>query len=404
MDDQVQNPKWRIVTGSVQGATHKNLGIPNQDAVNYSQNTPENLPVILSVADGIGSPDFFRSDRGSRFAVETAVESANQLIDHVRAMDELSENVIRDQFCRTFTRHWMERVIKDYHEDPPENTVIESNERKANFYYQSTGFENDTQKSEAIAAYPYSTTSITLIATPQFLIVVQIGNGDVLMIEPAGVISRPFPVVLQDIGVLSVSVPESWKLFEIWHKDNSDGSLPVAVFLTTDGYRDSYDFEQDFEKYCISVFHDFFTQYDVETIQEGVSSVLYRVSLEGSGDDVTIGILCDPEVFRNTSLSFPEVPQPCKELPVTPVSEIIDAGFVGKPLDGKAGGNLQESPVGSTIEGQASSISEGLEPAGRLTEPSGSPGILDTDIDSLEPLFEDQCPEDEEKKKNEKVQ
>jgi len=402
MDNQVQISKWCIVTGSVQGATHKYLGIPNQDADDYFQDTPENLPVILSIADGLGSPDFFRSDRGSRFAVEAAVESAKQFLDHVREIDELSEPDIQEQFCRTYAHLWMEQVTKDYREDPPENTVIESNERKATFYYQSTGFENDTQKSEAIAAYPYSTTSITLIASPQFLILVQIGNGDVLMIEPSGFISRPFPAILQDIGVLSMSLPESWKLFEIWHRDCSDGSLPVAIFLITDGYRDSYDLEQDFEKYCISVFHDLFTRYDINTIREGIGSVLDRISLEGSGDDITIGILYDPEVLRNTTLSFPELPQPCEEVPVTPVPEISDVDTVVKPMDDEMS-KSQESPAGSPIEKHASGLAKSYEPvpaSGDQTVPlTGPSGIPDTDTDQAKPTSKDQEPVDPGKEK-----
>jgi len=305
MNDQERIPKWHIITGSVQGAIHKSLVIPNQDAIGYYQDVPEQLPVILSVADGLGSYDFFRSDRGSRFAIQAAIESGKNLISDFPVLTDSFNDIIRENFCRPFANLWMELVNKDHNEDPPDQTLVESTEKKVSFFLQNTkGEDKDERKKAFLTAYPYSTTNITLIATTQYLIVVQIGNGDVVMIESDGQITRPFLPILQDIGVMTLAIPQCWKLFDISYRDIHSVDLPAAIFRSTDGYSHSY--EEDFEKYMASVFHNFFLTYDKETIQEGINTFLDRITNEGDGDDTTIGILYDAPLIQKVQLSFPE--------------------------------------------------------------------------------------------------
>ena len=395
MDDQAQLSDWRIVTGSVQGLIHKNLGKPNQDAVHFFQERPGNLPVILSLADGLGDPAFFRSDRGSRFAVEAAVESAQKFLNNfILTASELSEENIREQFCRIFTRLWMERVVSDFRNDPPTDDMIQSNEKKANYHIRHVSFTDEMERAEAVAAYPYSTTSITLIATTQFVIVIQIGNGDVLMVEPSGEISRPVPAILQDIGVHNLSMPKSWTLFEIWHRDCSDGSLPVAVFMSTDGFSGCYDDIEDFEKYCVSGFHDSFADHDVKDIQVDIQTDLDMITREGCGDDVTIGILCRPELFRSTTLVFPEKPLPEKGPPVSPAAENRDDAAVVQPSEGISG-NPEDSLAAQAVEEERSNPAANPEsmPERDLSSSAGSSGLLEIRLDHGDPLSKDEGPE-----------
>src|SRR5437762_3460246 len=68
---------WRITGGSWRGISHVRSGLRNQDAIKYSL-SPAGDAAVLAVADGHGSALSFRSDLGSRFAVETAVELLEQ--------------------------------------------------------------------------------------------------------------------------------------------------------------------------------------------------------------------------------------------------------------------------------------------------------------------------------------
>src|SRR5437016_2401525 len=65
---------WRIVGRSVRGAAHKRVDLPNQDAIGWWPDSGEGMPVILAVSDGHGSAKYFRSHRGARLAVETALK------------------------------------------------------------------------------------------------------------------------------------------------------------------------------------------------------------------------------------------------------------------------------------------------------------------------------------------
>ncbi len=344
MEDQERNPQWCIITGSVQGTTHKSLVIPNQDAIGFDQDIPEHLPVILSVADGLGSFEFFRSDRGSKFAIQAAIEAGRSLIKDFPVLTDSIKDVIRDKFCKTFVDLWMELVIKDYEDDPPDRSLVEATEKRVSFFLQNAeGEERDKQKKAYLTAYPYSTTSITLIATAQYLIVVQIGNGDIVMIESDGQVSRPFLPILQDIGVLTLAIPQCWKLFDIFYRETFSAALPAAIFLSTDGYSNSY--EYDFEKFLTSVFHNFFLTYEREAIQDGINTFLDRISTEGDGDDTTIGILYDAALIRHLHLSFPEdTPEPEESSDIR-ISETLETEKIVES-ETVCGNDFQKTPSG----------------------------------------------------------
>jgi serine/threonine protein phosphatase PrpC len=66
---------WRIIGESIQGASHKRSGQPNQDAIALSPASGDSLPLILAVSDGHGGAKYFRSDKGASFAVGAAIDT-----------------------------------------------------------------------------------------------------------------------------------------------------------------------------------------------------------------------------------------------------------------------------------------------------------------------------------------
>ncbi len=65
--------RWNVTGGTRRGMSHVQSDLKNQDAIRYLVSR-EAATVVLAVADGHGSDLCFRSDVGSRLAVETAVE------------------------------------------------------------------------------------------------------------------------------------------------------------------------------------------------------------------------------------------------------------------------------------------------------------------------------------------
>src|SRR5271155_888255 len=93
---------WVMLGSSVQGASHKRTGVPNQDAIFAEPRIDvapamvvASPPLILAVSDGHGSPRSFRSDTGANAAVQIAVERTREFIDHFQS-ENLRHDVIRD--------------------------------------------------------------------------------------------------------------------------------------------------------------------------------------------------------------------------------------------------------------------------------------------------------------------
>jgi len=78
---------WHCFGKSVRGFSHIKHDLPNQDAIAHWRPSDSNqeLPIILAIADGHGSAKSFRSDIGSKKAVEAAI-------------DVLRENLVEGQF------------------------------------------------------------------------------------------------------------------------------------------------------------------------------------------------------------------------------------------------------------------------------------------------------------------
>ena len=121
------------------GALHFQRGIPCQD---YSASLAgENGEWFIAVtADGHGDPSCFRSDRGSRFAVEAACAVLKSWAEdrlkqskgqRERFFSEMfnnqtfRENVMRGHLINSIMNSWQRRVKEDFLNDPPQAVELE---------------------------------------------------------------------------------------------------------------------------------------------------------------------------------------------------------------------------------------------------------------------------------------
>ena len=93
---------------SVRGREHRLSGLPNQDAFRIYIGK-DNNPVIVALADGHGSPVHFRSEVGSKMAVDTAVD----ILSSVRETDIKVPTKIC-KYPTLITREWNSRVLLDH--------------------------------------------------------------------------------------------------------------------------------------------------------------------------------------------------------------------------------------------------------------------------------------------------
>jgi hypothetical protein len=137
----------KVFAVSVQGANHIKTGKVCQDyslAVNGThayyetciggQSTlerenqpwfkPKPLGSIAIVADGHGGDDFFRSDIGSRFAVESTRNCIADFLREKRKKDLLPSKEEINQLIRSIIRTWNEKVKEDFDGRPFDNSEM----------------------------------------------------------------------------------------------------------------------------------------------------------------------------------------------------------------------------------------------------------------------------------------
>ena len=98
---------WMIGTCSVIGPSHVRRGLPNQDAaaVRPAGNGSSSL-VYGALSDGHGASPHFRPDRGSKIAVQSA-------LDLLEWTAESSEDIDMESLARTVVESWRKGVDED---------------------------------------------------------------------------------------------------------------------------------------------------------------------------------------------------------------------------------------------------------------------------------------------------
>lgn len=143
------------------------------------------MAAVIAVADGHGSRKAFRSDRGSRFAVETAVDQLRGYVaeaspgrDGVLALSRETEV----ELPQRLVREWRRLVDDDLTVapvDPTELTGLTPAERSV--------FDADPRTA-------YGTTLVAVAMLPGWSAFLQLGDGDILAVEEgADEPGRPLP-------------------------------------------------------------------------------------------------------------------------------------------------------------------------------------------------------------------
>ena len=210
---------WVALTASQLGAAHLAAGMPNQDAVAARQARPDVL--VAAVADGHGHRRHFRSARGSRLAVSVACDAAQELavrLDEFEAATQIESAALRS-LVPAITRRWREAVREDVAADP------------------FTAEEEAGRASGDGALVAYGSTLLLAIAGRRWLVLVQIGDGDIMGIQPDGQPLLPVPrdPSLDGQQTTSLCGLRAEDDFRAAVVDNSATAL-LGVMLVTDGY------------------------------------------------------------------------------------------------------------------------------------------------------------------------
>jgi Protein phosphatase 2C len=270
---------WVGLTASQMGAAHKYSGLPNQDAVAVHQVGPDLL--VAAVADGHGHHRHFRSARGSRFAVAAACQAAEDLavrLEGFGTADEIRSEVW-GQLVPAITGRWREAVHNDHAAEP------------------FTPQEEAARAADDDVLVAYGSTLLLAIAGRKWLVLTQIGDGDIVCIRPDGRPLLPVPgdPSLDGHQTTSLCTVRAEDEFRVGVVHIATSAL-LGVLLATDGYGNA----QADDPWADSVSADL-AELISDRPPEWLAAQLPLwasrcASTDGSADDTTIALLIAPSV------------------------------------------------------------------------------------------------------------
>jgi len=322
---------WLALTASQLGAAHRAAGLPNQDAVAAQQIGPDALAV--AVADGHGHRRHFRSARGSRLAVAVACEAARELaarLDDLEAAGQIQSEALR-KLVPAITGRWRDAVREDVAADP------------------FTDREEAARAAGDDALIAYGSTLLLAIAGRRWLILVQIGDGDIVGIQPDG---RPLLPVPDDPSLdgrqtTSLCGPRAEDDFRAAVVDGWTTAL-LGVLLATDGYGNAQVADPWTEAVCADL-AELINDRPLEWLAGQLPLWASRcASPDGSADDTTIALLIAPSAtgWRNAT---PEEPAAAE---VTTVTAQRSAEPTAMPVS-EAGAPHERRPATSAVSARS---------------------------------------------------
>ena len=252
----VKNEDFYAFNVSCTGASHLKEGKPCQD---YSACWNSDEMAIAAIADGHGGEIHFRSDRGARFAAETAIECIKELIitkntslpKPVESLKSLEKSIIAA---------WHGKIANDARRDPINGDTI----------------------------LPYGTTLLATVMTWHYWFAIQIGDGKCVTINKDSSISQPIPWDESCFLNLTTSLcdEDAGDLFRQFYSEK----LPHVIFLASDGLDDSFPINKN-EEYLARIYKRIYDNFMKDGLRKGESQlqeILPLLTKRGSGDDVSV--------------------------------------------------------------------------------------------------------------------
>lgn len=298
MTEKFSSSEWQIIGETVPGASHIRAGIPNQDAILQVRESSRALPLVLAASDGHGSPKCFRSDYGSRFAVKKSAVLVSEFLDERRGNFDLKEIEAKGKefLPQEVVKRWRKAVEAHLKNNPFTDEEFTKLEEKSGAEARRLVEENPF--------LAYGATSLTVAVEENFILYLQLGDGDILLVSENSEVTR----ALEDDERLfanettSLCLPHAEKDFRFFVQEISAENAPALIMLSTDGYVNSFSEEAGFLK-AGSDFFELLGSEGHDFISENLKSWLEETTVTGSGDDTTVGIIYRSEAVKSAVAS-----------------------------------------------------------------------------------------------------
>jgi serine/threonine protein phosphatase PrpC len=283
---------WKVVGASVRGASHQRRGLPNQDAIAWLPESEDALPLVMAVSDGHSSPRCFRSDAGAALAVRCCAHVIRGFFDAQPGEAALSaiEGKVRECLPQQLERSWKDAVLCAIRDAPFSLAELEQLEKNEGGIARSSV--------EANPFVAYGATLLLVVVGNGFVLYVQLGDGDILAVGDAGEVSRPLPADERLFGneTTSLCLSEAWRDVR-WKLETGDAARPALILVSTDGYSNSFRDDAGFLKVGCDLL-DIIRSEGLAFVSEHLERWLEEATQAGSGDDITVGVLCRMEAVE----------------------------------------------------------------------------------------------------------
>ncbi|MFC4032826.1 protein phosphatase 2C domain-containing protein [Streptomyces polygonati] len=291
MTEVADGPAWTLLQGAVKGRNKKYT----QDSWAARKGIGGD-GVLLVVADGHGSKAHYRSDLGSRWAVEAFIACAEVLAQDVarRGGDESHWPAVLAAargLPQQIVHHWRHRVA-----------MFEANSPADGTWPRARGAGLDT--------IPYGSTLVGAIVVGRLLLCWKLGDGDIVLVDETG---EPF-VPLYDGPELgdeadSLCQAEAWRQMRI-HWQRLPADRHTAVLISTDGLSKSFTDHSGFVSFAEGL-RDRARDQGLDVVQGQLASWLERAA-SFSGDDSTLVGAFPSERYAPTADAGRDRPAPAQ--------------------------------------------------------------------------------------------
>ena len=254
---------------------------------------------FVAVADGHGGEPYFRSDLGSRFAIEAlrscvfdsaAANALYKLSLHPdTAKGEKEKERIILQIKKSIVNRWNMLVAADMEDHPFTEEELNAIPIKYADEYRA-GVQTESA---------YGSTLIGVLWADNFLLALHIGDGTCVILNREAEFSQPVPVDENCFLNVTTSLCDKNAIESFRHYYCKE--QPAAVLVASDGIDDCFAGDEklyDFYRVVLSSF----TEKDETAAQAELKDYLPRLTEKGSGDDISIGLIIDKEVLSTLKI------------------------------------------------------------------------------------------------------
>ena len=264
---------------SVIGASHIKTGLVCQDS---SAHLVTDNYAIAVVADGHGSKKHFRSNRGSKFAVEATIETIQKFYENSGEFEEnlpLNHKLIIKNIQKQIISNWNVKVKKDLENEPVTDE-------------EKSPFTEDEFKEIQPESY-YGTTLIAAVSGKDYTFGIQIGDGSLVAVFEDG--STVMPMEYNESAPANVTASicnaNAARMFCSYYIGNR---TPVALFTSTDGLYTSFGSEYDFLDYHTIIASQL---ENIENFKTTITNNITKRSQYGTEDDISLSCVYNEELL-----------------------------------------------------------------------------------------------------------